>query len=179
MKPPMPLVLYSGTLNRELGIGELIEAFSKMPGYALWLCGKGDMEMEVQKACDTHPNLRYFGFVSQKKTLSLQSQADALINPRRGDGLFTKYSFPSKTLEYMRSGKPVLCYRLEGIPEDYDPYLTYISDDNGIQAAVQRIFAFSFEERRKIGEAARNYVLTQKNADMQCGKLLLFMRGLG
>jgi glycosyltransferase involved in cell wall biosynthesis len=78
----------------------------------------------------------------------------------------------------MRSGKPVLCYKLEGIPEDYDPYLSYIDEEGGIQAAVREIFALSPEKRREMGEMARNYVLSEKNAKLQCGRLAKFLRGL-
>ena len=77
----------------------------------------------------SHANIRYFGFVSHERALELQAKAALLINPRSPKGVFTRYSFPSKTLEYMRSGKPVVCHRLEGIPEEYDPYLQYIEGE--------------------------------------------------
>lgn len=177
---PLPVVLYTGTLNRELGIKELLEAFEERTDCALWLCGKGDMEKEIERACKEHSHIQYFGFVSQAKALSLQSQADILINPRRGEGLFTRYSFPSKTLEYMRSGKPVLCYPLEGIPSDYEPYLCYISQEGAkeIGEAVSALLALPREERLKIGENAKNFALSQKNAVMQSHRLLAFLRKL-
>ena len=173
-----PVVLYSGTLNWELGIGELLDAFIQMPQYNLWLCGKGDMEKEAELADREYSNIRYFGFVSQEKALSLQSQADVLINPRTNAGTFTRYSFPSKTLEYMRSGKPVLCYRLEGIPSDYDSYLSYIHPEEGIQMTVHKLLSHSQEERKQMGESAKHYVLTTKDAASQCVRLLDFIRSL-
>ena len=36
----LPVALYTGTLNRELGIGELLEAFQELPQCRLWLCGR-------------------------------------------------------------------------------------------------------------------------------------------
>ena len=120
-----PAVLYTGTLNRELGIHELLEAFRGMPEVQLWLCGRGDMESEIRQTAAECENIRYFGFVPQQTALAMQSKANALINPRTSQGVFTRYSFPSKTLEYMRSGKPVLCCKLEGIPKEYDAYLCY------------------------------------------------------
>ena len=173
---PLPVVLYSGTLNRELGIDELLGAFRNMPEYALWLCGKGDMEKEVADACAVCPNIHYLGFVSQQKALELQAQADVLINPRSGKGLFTRYSFPSKTLEYMRSGKPVLCYKLEGIPDEYDAFLRYIPEgEGGITAAIRNIFTLPSEARKEIGESARKFTLSEKSAASQCKKLWDFL----
>lgn len=175
-----PAVLYSGTLNRELGIPALLEAFRAMPGVQLWLCGKGDMQTEVQRAADECPNIRAFGFVSQTKALALQAKATALINPRMPHGLFTRYSFPSKTLEYMRSGKPVLCYRLEGIPREYDGYLSYIGEESpaGICLAVETLLARPQAEREAMGERARSFVREAKNSRAQGKRLVQWMRSL-
>ena len=104
----------------------------------------------------------------------------ALINPRTAQGVFTRYSFPSKTLEYMRSGKPVLCCKLEGIPDEYDPYLRYIQPQTaqGIRDAVRALLTQPDTERTAAGELARDFVLREKNAKAQCANLLTFMRGL-
>ncbi len=175
-----PIVLYTGTLNRELGIGELLEAFEGLPQVDLWLCGKGDMEAQIQEAAREHPNIQYFGFVDQRQALAMQAAADVLINPRSPRGEFTKYSFPSKTLEYMRSGKPVLCYRLEGIPAEYGRYLMYIQRPGavGIRSAVRKLLALPSYQRQQLGQAAQAFVEKEKLAHKQCQKLLRFMRGL-
>ncbi|HNX63096.1 MAG TPA: glycosyltransferase [Candidatus Limiplasma sp.] len=173
-----PTILYTGTLNRELGIGDLLEAFQEMPDVQLWLCGRGDMESEVSQVAATHDQIRYFGFVPRQTALALQMSATALINPRTAQGAFTRYSFPSKTLEYMQSGKPVLCCRLEGIPDEYDPYLRYIEPQTsaGIREAVRAVLALAPDERETIGERARSFVLEKKNSRAQSAKLLQFLR---
>lgn len=175
-----PVVLYTGTLNRELGIGELLQAFRGMKEAQLWLCGRGDMESEIRQVAGESDNIRYFGFVPQATALALQANADALINPRTSQGIFTRYSFPSKTLEYMRSGKPVICCNLEGIPDEYDAFLRYIEPQNveGIRAAVQAVLALSVQEREAMGQHARTFALTQKNSKAQCARLLMFLRRL-
>ncbi len=174
----LPAVLYTGTLNRELGIGELLKAFEGMGNCQLWLCGKGDMEEEARRAAEACPNIRYFGFVSQREALSLQKKADILINPRSPQGVYTRYSFPSKTLEYMRSGKAVLCYPLEGIPAEYDEHLVYITGEGarGIQEAVASLLKQPREQREQLGGEARRFVLENKNARAQGRKLLAFLR---
>ncbi|MDD3213745.1 MAG: glycosyltransferase [Eubacteriales bacterium] len=173
-----PAVLYTGTLNRELGIGELLEAFRGIDEAQLWLCGRGDMQAEAQKAADEYDNIHYFGFVPQKTAMALQANAAALINPRTAEGEFTRYSFPSKTMEYLRSGKPVLCCKLEGIPDEYDAYLRYISPQNalGIQAAVKALLALPAQEQAAIGERGRAFVLQEKSSRAQGEKLVRFLR---
>jgi len=78
----------------------------------------------------------------------------------------------------MRSGKPVICYKLDGIPADYDPYLQYIpaAGAEGIRQAVESLRALSDEQRNAMGEAARRYILTQKNPAAQCRKLVEWLR---
>lgn len=172
--------LYTGTLEPGLGIQEMLQAFEQMPQYDLWICGQGSMQREVASFSARCPNIRYYGFVPQKEALALQARAAMLINPRQPEGIFTKYSFPSKTLEYMRSGKPTLCCRLQGIPADYDPYLWYIEESGsaGIVRAVQALMQLSASEREKLGEAARAYVLKSKNPKVQCEKLMRLLRNL-
>lgn len=175
-----PVILYTGTLERGLGIAEMLDAFGHMPDYELWICGHGNMAQEVQSAAEKNENIHYYGFVPQKEALALQARADALINPRQPSGVFTKYSFPSKTLEYMRSGKPVLCCKLEGIPDDYSPYLNYIPSNGsaGIQEAVSSLMKLPAEKRKEMGESARDYVNQQKNPKIQCQKLVSLLRRL-
>ena len=89
-------VLYSGTLEPDLGVAELLEAFAAMPDYDLWICGQGSMDAEVARTAESHANIHYFGFVSHDRALELQARAALLINPRSPRGVFTRYSFPSK-----------------------------------------------------------------------------------
>lgn len=173
-------VLYTGTLTAELGIREMMEAFVGFEGTQLRICGGGPMAEEVEAFAQAHSNIIFEGFVSHEKALELQQQADALINPRSSSGLFTRYSFPSKTLEYMRSGKPVLCYHLDGIPDDYTPYLCYIEENGtqGIRNAVEQLMATSLETRTQLGQSAREYVLKNKNPAAQCNRLVQWLRSL-
>lgn len=174
-----PVVLYTGTLERGLGIGEMLEAFEQMPQVQLWICGHGGMKAEVEAAAQRCANIRYFGFIPQKEALALQARASALINPRQPSGVFTRYSFPSKTLEYMRSGKPVLCCRLEGIPADYEPYLCWMENGaDGIRTAVQQLMSLSLQERQQMGQRSSEYVREHKNPRVQCKRLVALLRGL-
>ena len=86
----------------------------------------------------------------------------------------TKYSFPSKTLEYMSSGTPVLTSKLSGIPSEYYDYL-YVIEDRGkesIKKAIEEVFDKSEEELISTGILAKNYVLNFKNCKTQTKKIL-------
>ena len=49
--------------------------------------------------------------------------ADVLVNPRPNNEEYTKYSFPSKNIEYLMTGKPVVAYMLDGMPAHYKKFL--------------------------------------------------------
>ena len=51
------------------------------------------------------------------------------MNPRFTGAEYTLYSFPSKNIEYMVSGTPVITTRLAGIPDDYYPYVFVFEEE--------------------------------------------------
>ena len=120
--------LYTGSLNRAYGFGTLLEAFSQIPDpdAQLWICGVGDMESAVKEATQKDPRIQFKGFLPKKEIAELQTKCDVLVNPRTDEGEYTKYSFPSKTMEYILSGSKVVMYRLSGIVEEYYRYIRTI-----------------------------------------------------
>ncbi len=171
------VLLYTGSLERQYGIIDLIKAFLLIPkkNYELWICGSGNARNYVMQAEEKDPRIKYFGQVTYSEALALQQQADVLINPRSGiSGEYTKYSFPSKTLEYLASGKPVLMKRLPGIPEEYYKYVYIIPDGPTyvMSVYIELILSLPKEYLEAEGMRGREFVLTSKNQVTQCGKVL-------
>lgn len=169
-------VLYTGGLNSKYGIVNLVNAFMQIedPGYRLILCGSGDAVPYIQEAQKKDTRIEYRGLLPHQDILSLQAAATVLVNPRQNTEEFTKYSFPSKTMEYMLSGNPVVMYKLDGIPEEYHPYLNYVPD-NSIEAlrdTIVEICSLSNEEREQMGQKAREFLLKEKNKVKQARKIL-------
>ena len=168
--------LYTGTLARRYGIIDLIDAFSKIDTHTLelWICGDGDGKDYVTAATMRDNRIKYFGQIGRDEVIKLQGEASVLMNPRTPEGEFTKYSFPSKVMEYMASGRPVIMYKLDGIPEEYDPY--YISPNGiGVDAlaqCMQHVAGMSNDQLIKIGREAREFVLKEKNPLKQAKKIL-------
>lgn len=172
-------ILYSGTLNYEFGIGTLLEAFKQIqnPDLKLVICGFGEAEEAVLNATDKR--IVYLGKVDRKQALALQRKATVLVNPRQNNNEFTKYSFPSKIMEYLASGVPVVAYKLDGIPDEYDSYLNYAPDNTPetLATVIQNVCNMSDEERRSKGNMARRFVLEEKNARKQAKRILEFIEG--
>lgn len=169
-------ILYTGTLHQKYGILNLINAFKLInrENYQLVICGDGDSKEQVIEESKKDKRIVYKGLLNRKEVLKLQVNSTILINPRQNNEEFTKYSFPSKIIEYLSSGTPVVAYKLDGIPDEYDKYIMYI-EDNTIEALKNKIVETcekDFNELNKIGKSARSFVLNQKNPVVQGRKIL-------
>lgn len=125
-------VVYTGKLDKEFGIRNLLAAFDRVnfPTKHLYLYGNGNDSKFLTEHTRGRSDVT-MGMVTSKDTLSLiQRSAYVLVNPRSSKNAFTKFSFPSKTMEYLASGRPVLMSHLEGVPSEYDDYLFYCNVDN-------------------------------------------------
>lgn len=170
-------ILYTGTLNYKFGIGTLLEAFALIPDSDLKLviCGFGEAEKAILESQDNR--IFYLGRVDRKQALALQRNATVLVNPRQNNEEFTKYSFPSKTMEYLASGVPVVAYKLDGIPDEYDKYLNYVADNTpeALATLIAEICSLPEELRLQKGKSAKEFVLSKKNAKTQSKRILDFI----
>ena len=173
-----PAVLYSGSLHEQYGVLQLVEAFRMVQGeYRLLLCGAGDAQDKIRAAAKEDPRIEYRGQLPRDEVLCLQRRAAVLVNPRRNIGEYTKYSFPSKLTEYLASGVPVAAYRLDGMPEEYEGYITYVPGDSPQELAdtLERLLRLSPQARRDMGGRAREWVLREKGRKPQAGKILAML----
>lgn len=175
-EPEKKIILYSGTLQRKYGIIHLLEAFEhiKEDDYMLYICGEGEAKRDIINASQKDKRINYLGVLEREEVLELQRNCTILVNPRQNNEEYTKYSFPSKTMEYLQSGNPVIAYKLDGIPEEYDDYLIYAEGDSAKDLAnsLERILNLSNEIRREIGIKGKNFVENEKNYINQTKKIL-------
>ena len=146
--------------------------------YELWLFGDGDYVEEIKKYAEIDKRIKFYGRVSRDEVLKFEKKAHLLVNVRSDREEYTKYSFPSKTMEYMLSGTPVLTSRLPGIPDEYYDCLYNISDCNTetIAEKFRQIFSLSDDERYSFGLRSKKWVSDNKNANIQTEKLINFIR---
>lgn len=176
------IIIYAGGLHAHYGVDLLLNAFTnlKNPNYRLILCGKGLLEEEIVKQAAKDPRINFVGEIDRLDLLSIEKGADLLINPRVDCGIFTKYSFPSKNLEYLSSGTPMIAYKLEGIPSEYDRYINYFNEPTAESLAVKIVDVLENSNKSAINAAANaaSFVTTQKNALSQAKKIIEAMDNL-
>ena len=176
------IILYTGTLHRKFGIMNLINAFQQIkdPTYELRICGVGDSEDAIKAAAQKDDRIRFLGKLPREQVLEWQSKATVLVNPRQNNEEFTKYSFPSKTMEYLSSGVPLVAYKLDGIPDEYDSYIFYVKENSlsCLADTIRRVCEMPESERAKAGKAGREFVLTQKNSAEQVKKITSLLQSI-
>jgi glycosyltransferase involved in cell wall biosynthesis len=181
-EPSIRSLLYAGNLNEAYGVKMLIDGFRRLnnPSYRLWLCGAGSMKKDVEAACKADSRITYFGVVSKQKVQELSMLATALINPRTSSGEFTKYSFPSKIFEYLITGTPTIMCRLPGIPDEYFSYVYAIELEsiNGLSETIDYVLSLDNAQLERRGQAAKEYVIANKNNILQVGKLVELIKRL-
>ncbi|MBO6193565.1 MAG: glycosyltransferase family 4 protein [Clostridiales bacterium] len=172
-------ICYLGALNDKSGIMNLIEAFKRIKDDDLQLniYGSG-VYVDSIKHCDDE-RVHYMGVVSLEEVEKVERDSNYLINPRPSKDDYNKYSFPSKTLEYMLSGTPVITTKLAGIPDEYDDYLFYL-DDSSIEEMstnLQQILNLPVADLATRAKAAQQFAFESKNNIVQAKKIIDFVSG--
>lgn len=172
-------LLYTGTLEEYSGVRDLVQAFMKIPNvnYRLIVCGDGTLASFVKEQTVIDSRIIFKGLVPREEALKLQEEATALINPRKPDCEITRFSFPSKTMEYLSSGTPMIGYKLEGIPpEYYDYFFTVINtEEDNLRDTIAMVLSLPQEELDAKAYVAHHFIENQKTSTIQVKKILDFI----
>ena len=168
--------IYTGSLNDGTGIEELVCAVSliKDEQFELKIYGNGKLADWIAEQGKSDSRIKYCGVVTNAEAVQAQKAADLLINPRPDNIAYGNVSFPSKVMEYMASGTPLLTTRLPGIPDEYFEHLYTIGDCSaeGIAKAISDVMATDAEKRENLGAGAKEFVLREKNNVKQAERII-------
>ncbi len=178
-KDNMHTIIYTGTFDEFGGVKNLVDAFilTKNPQFRLQLCGDGCLTKYIQEKAREDKRIEYYGLVTRERAVELQKNATVVVNPRKPNGGITKYSFPSKTMEYLSSGTPMIGYRLEGIPEEYYEHF-YTPENLSIEALcimIDETLTTSQEVLNKKAIEAKEFIRIYKTAKIQVLKIITFL----
>ena len=168
------VIMYAGGLYEKYGVKTMIKAFMKIndENTELHLYGTGDLDEYIKSIKDER--IKFFGVVQNKIIVKEEKKVTLLINPRFSEAEYTKYSFPSKNMEYMVSGTPVLTTKLPGMPKEYYDYIYLIKDEseNGMRNSMIKILNLPREELIEKGKKAKDFVLKYKNNNVQAKEII-------
>ncbi len=169
-----------GSLNETNGFLELLEAFSFLPGdgYRLRIAGTGPLEGRIAQAARADRRIEYCGYLAFEQILELYDTADVLVNMRLTQRLNTGYLFPSKTLEYLASGVPVITTCTGQITDEYAAMAFPLQDESpqGLARMIEHVASLDPEVRRQIGKVAQKYVQQRNTWERQGRRVADFVR---
>ena len=175
-KESKKVIMYAGTVQSQYGLKMLVEGFilANLSGYELHVYGNGDYAEEIDRISKVHSNVKHFPSQPNDVIVEKEKEAYILVNPRPTNEEYTKYSFPSKNMEYMVSGTAVLTTSLPGMPEEYKQYVYLIENEttDGVCKAFKKISELSEEDIISKGRLAREFVLFKKNNKMQTNRII-------
>lgn len=176
--PTRRILLYAGGLYERYGVKALLEAYLQIskdfPDTVFHCYGFGPMTEWITEQAEKNQQLVFYGPRPNEEVVADELMATLLINPRPTHEKFTKYSFPSKNIEYMCSGTAVLTTRLPGMPNEYwdKVYLFEEETTEGYRQVLQNLLLKPREDLITMGEVGQRFVLQKKNNIVQSKRIL-------
>jgi len=168
--------MYAGGVYRQYGLSNLVEGFQRagLSNVQLHIYGSGDYVEQLRAVAAEDKTIVYGGMLLSGQVVEKEMEATLLVNPRPTTEEYVKYSFPSKTMEYMSTGTPVLTTVLPGMPKEYHSYVYLMEDESpqGIAERLREVLGSTDEALFAQGQRARAFILKEKNNVLQAAKIL-------
>lgn len=158
-------ITYAGGLSKAYGVVMLVEAvlsISEIP-LRLKIYGAGDQVDYLKSISHDDHRIYYGGFLDSDRLREEYIKTDIFINPRPSTDFFSMNSFPSKLLEYLLVGKPVVTTKIASIPEVLDDCFYYIHTESieGIKAAILNVSNIDKNKLSADAEKSKNIALSE------------------
>lgn len=172
------VLAYTGTLIYYDGTRALLDAMTLLDPeeYELHIYGRGPDEALVKEYQCQYPHIQLKGYLPNSEINRVLSDADLLINPRIDNEMTDIFGFPSKMIEYLLSGTPVLTTRFAAMPDDYLDFVYLIDrqDGQGIAHAIKRVFEEPEAERKERCQKAYAYVFSHNDYETISDEMVSF-----
>ncbi len=158
-----PYIFFGGALMEKYGIYNLIDAFKEInnKNIELWICGHHGDKTRIKEVSKGFNNIKFLGLLPVSKVMEYGKASLCTVNPRPFSEDLDRFSIPSKTLEYMSMGRPVISVRntilMEKFPEDV--IWAQSSNKKDLVEAMNKVLSLTEVERENMGEKTKNRVL--------------------
>jgi glycosyltransferase involved in cell wall biosynthesis len=174
------VIVAAGHLNEANGLPVLLDAFSLLPGdrFRLRIAGGGPLEAQVRAAAASDHRIEFFGLLSFEQVLEMYASANVLVNVRMTKTQNTRYFFPSKMMEYLASGVPVISTSTGHVEEEFGSFTYLLKEETpkGLSDLIRYVADLDPEARRDTGARARAYMAAHKTWEVQTQRLAVFIR---
>lgn len=172
-------ILYSGGLDENFGVHLLLNAFklSRHRHWRLIITGKGALSNEINRMQQQDQRISYKGLVSFAELENIYACADVFVNPRSSKDLETHYLFPSKLIEQMATGAPVVSSNLPCLTNKIRKHLFILEkeDPERLLSLLSQIDKIGKRKRQSFGRIARSFVVEEFSPSSQGKRIRSFV----
>lgn len=149
-------LIYHGTITQRYGVDLILRAVEivkdDITGIQLTILGEGDYREDIEEMVDTLDLGGYVsfsqGFLPTAELPDLIRQADVGVVPNRND-VFTGTLLPTKLLEYIALGLPVIASRTPALATYFDDSMIEFFTPGDVEDLAERIRTLYRDETRR------------------------------
>lgn len=145
------IITYAGNISEAYGAQLLIELAKRLlhTDIHINIYGSGEDIDIIKSASEKYSNITFFGFIEPAELYRNIINSDILLNPRTVSHFISNNSFPSKLIEYVITGIPVVTTPITSIPQNIKSCFFIAKDDsaNSIIDAINQVKDLNNQER--------------------------------
>lgn len=168
-------IVFAGQLSELNGIQLLLETLEglDMENLRVTIMGDGPYAHDVRRDALIDKRINYLGLVDHDEVLRQYASADLLLNLRRTEYQTTRYVFPSKVVECLSTGVPLLSTCTGHVEKEFGDFLFLLEDETpkGLSEMIQFVASLYPPARHEMARRAQEYVLKNKTWEAQVIKL--------
>lgn len=172
-----PVIIFAGTLNEENGTSLLMGFAARNPAakFQLHVYGDGDLASDIENVARNDSRIKYFGRIRDSELQIKLKSADYLINLRDPNGASADYSFPSKIINFIASGTPVVSNRFPGLDASFDNVI-HVFDEYSESSLSDTLISLLSDEHPKQLISSTEFIALNHNWDIIATDILKAMR---
>ncbi|MFA9192628.1 glycosyltransferase [Flavobacterium sp. FZUC8N2.13] len=165
-----PIVGYYGVIDERINLQLLHEVAKKLPGVCFVMIGP--LAKIEESDLPRESNIHYFGMKSYDELPHYLKAFDIAMMPFALNDA-TKYISPTKTLEYMAAGKPIISTKIIDVVRDYSICVSLIETADDFSDAVVSLLD---KTDRLSMEIEYNKILEKTSWDVTAEKMKLIIK---
>ena len=169
---------FGGSLYERYGVKTLVDAFHNSNIKAkLVLAGSGPLDSYIEQLANDDYRILYLNQLSKEKNIAYMRNSIANINPRPLDLKMDNESVPSKLLEYLSIGTPVISTKFPRLYSTFKDDVHWI-DGNTVDAMKIALESYDIskqEEHLKKAATARRKVFEFYGLNVQADSISHFL----
>jgi glycosyltransferase involved in cell wall biosynthesis len=163
---PEAIIMYAGKFDRVRGVHKFIDVADEhnRDGCKYWISGWG-AEDDVNKIRERinrldNDKIRYFGELPFNEYRMRCVQADVLVNPQNPHHTLSKYTFPSKILDFLSSGSVVITTDMADLRSEMsDVVMISEYSTNSLAKKIDKVLAMNDKEMEKIKVKGQEWII--------------------